>query len=182
MAVVGPDTLTPVPDEGGPVYSLPFPEDQGVQSVLGSNAAGYRVWRAWAKTKGRSGWKPMAVAGDDSQQPVAARMVKLHAAITRIVVFYEAVRVGAWPELPDPRGPVIADSNLTLLWWHDRVTAVAGGTATAYECHARGKRVYACALPVFGWQVGLLVPVPPCCTASRGTLNVPPGKFVTGII
>jgi hypothetical protein len=182
MAVVGPDTLTPIPDEGGPELSLPFPEPPAAQSVLAPGAGNYRLWRAWAKTRGKSGWKPMAAAGDDSQQPVACRLVKLHAAITRIVVFYEAVRQGAWPELPDPRGPVAADPNLTLEWWEDRVSANVGPNAADYLTRARGKRVYACTVPVYGWVSGLLVPAPPCCTASRGTLNVPPNKFVTGII
>jgi hypothetical protein len=182
MPVVGPPINPPIPDEGSPELSLPFPEPPSQDTVLGPNAAGYRLWRCWAKNLGRSGWEVMAAAGDDSQQPVAARPVKLHAGITRIVIFYEAIRQGDWPELPDPRGPVVTDPNLTLLWWRDRVSVTVGPNATNYTTHARGKRVYGCTLPVYGWQVGLLVPVPPCCTAARGSLNVPPGKFTRGII
>jgi hypothetical protein len=182
MPVVGPDTLTPIPAGGPPVQSLPFPQSQTVQTVIATGAGDYRLWRCRARTRGKSGWSLMAAAGDDSQQPVAERPVKLHAGITRILVLYEAVRVGNWPELPDPRGPVVADPNLTLLSWHDTVEVTVSPAATEYVCVAKGRRLYGCTLPVYGWVVGLLVPAPPCCTASRGSLNVPPGKFVQGIV
>lgn len=183
MPVVGPDVLkpVPVPDSGRPDTSSPFPPPPARDTVLGPDAAGYRLWRCWARTRGASGWRTMAAAGDDRQTAVAARPVKLHAGITRIVVFYEAVRQGAWPLLPDPRGP-LADPNLTLLVWDDRVSAVVGPNALDYVCHARGRRVYGCTLPVYGWVSGLLVPVPPLCTAPKGSLNVPPGNFTQGVI
>jgi hypothetical protein len=181
MPVVGPDTLTPVPvpGEGLPDTTLPFPEPATTQSILGAGAGGYQLWRCWSRVRGKSGWKAMAAAGDDSQQAVAARLVKLHAAITFLTVFYEAVRQGAWPELPDPR---TYDSNFTLIGWHDRVQATVAGNATRFLCHARGRRVYACATPVYGWVTGLMVPVPPFSTAGKGTINVPPGNFTRGII
>jgi hypothetical protein len=180
--VVGPDTLTPVPPRS-PSTGLPFPEAAQTGSTLLAPGAGdYRLWRCRARTKGKSGWSLMAAAGDDSQQALPAARVKLHAGITRILVLYEAIRHGAWPELPDPRGPVVADPNLTLLSWHDEVEVTVSPGATEYVCFAKGRRLYGCTLPVYGWVNGLLVPAPPCCTAARGSLNVPPGKFTRGII
>jgi hypothetical protein len=180
IGVVGPDTLTPTPAQPGPDYSLYFPDPEQVQSVLAEGAFGYRVWECWGRTRGKTGWKVMAAAGDDSQQPVAGRPVKLHAAVTRFTVYYHAVRLGDWPQLPDPRPD--PSSGLTLLVWDDRVKVSVSPNATEYLCTARGRRVYASLTPIYGWVTGLMVPVPPCCTAAKGTLNVPPGKFTQGII
>jgi hypothetical protein len=159
-----------------PELSLPFPEPPRVQGLLGPGSEGYRLWRAVARVRGRTGWAQMGVAADDSQAPVSAAFVKLEAGRSKLLVRFRAIRQGAHPQFPNP---VPLSPNLKLLAWEDQETAsILDGVNLIY--HAWGRRLYGCVKPIFGPVDGLVVLAPPWLAGAN--LNVPASAFSQQIV
>jgi hypothetical protein len=187
--VVGPP-IVPLPPSADPPpvpqttwdasQDIPFPPDATPDLVTpDAEAFPYDIWRCWGELRGRTGWAQMPVAADDSQQAVPSAMVKISAAYSKVLVHYRAIRKAAPPVLPHP---LSVDTNLKLIRYRDRAEVGLSDDASTWVWHVRGWRLYACVVPVFAVPSGLLVPVPPYSTATRGSLNVPSQQFSQGII
>lgn len=187
--VVGPPAIPPPPLVDPPLapqttwdasQDVPFPADTAAELVApDAEAFPYDLWICWGEVLYRSGWTAMPQAGDDSQGPLPSRLVKLAAAWSKVRIHYRAVRKGLPPVLPHP---VSLDGNLTLVSCRDRAAVVLADDGGSWIWTTRGRRLYACTLPVFAVPSGLLVPTPPYSTAIRGSLNIPPQQFSQQIV